>query len=116
MARQRVVYHSNVCLGITACDCIILCLTAAWDAKVTSGVALVNATVVNSIRKLGVGGRFFGRCSYDPRNSGVIQYAFDVDDSQFTNDPETEAPWILTCADIVEVNANCCTVGKLLAQ
>lgn len=114
MATQRVTFQSPVNLDLYACQPVKLCLVDGWDAKVVSGSAVIDAVVANGVRYLG-GSGFFKNKVFNTRQSPVIQYEFEVDDTQFNIDGGTGNPYILTCADIVSV-VDPCTYDKLDAR
>lgn len=114
MATQRVTFQSPVNLDLYACQAVKLCLVDSWDAKVVSGSAVIDAVVANSFRYLGGAGRFRSPV-FNTRQSPIIQYEFEVDDTQFNIDGGTGNPYILTCADIVSV-VDPCTYDKLDAR
>lgn len=111
MATQRVTFQSPVHLDLYACQPVKLCLVDDWDSKVVSGSAVIDAVVANGVRYLG-GSGFFKNKVFNTRQSPVIQYEFEVDDTQFNIDGGTGNPYILTCADIVSV-VDPCTYDKL---
>ena len=123
MGIQKVDFQSSVALPLAACDCIKVCLTdEAAALKATGGAGLINATVGHSVRYLGNGGRrgsSFGDIRsgerFNSRGAPVIQYTLEIDDSQLETNPATQAPYVITCNDIVELNPYCCTVNKLEA-
>ena len=125
MGIQKVDFQSSNVLPLSACDCIKICLTdEAAALKVTGGNGLINATVGHGVRHLGNGGSR-GRGSllnslrsgeqFNSRNTSVVQYTLEIDDSQLETNPATQAPYVITCDDIVELNPYCCTVNKLEA-
>lgn len=112
MAIKSVSYKSEVILPIVPCGTVQLCLASGWAAKTVSGVALVNATVSESMRKLsGAGGMsLLARAlGWNSRRQDVIQYDFTIDTAQFINTADMPL-----CAEITGVNPYGCAINAAL--
>lgn len=115
MAIQKLTYPSKTWLPITTgiCQDVYLCLSDVWAGRTVSGIKLIPATIENT-------GRYLGNNPYpefeNPRGVHQYQYALSINDAVFLDDPETEAPYLLSCADILEVFPFACTLGVLLGE
>lgn len=112
MATQRLTWPSKNVLPVSACDCVMLCLTTVGSGKTADGSGFLQAVIGNNHRNLGSG-------YVNPINSrgvDVIQYSLEIDDTLLATDPATQEPYIIECEDIVELNPYCCSIQELQGE
>ena len=86
-----------------ACNQIAICLDPnGIGGQVANGVPMVFATVQNSGRPLGSGGRPFSPPWENPRCEEHYEYILEYDDAQM-NSPQD----IITCEDIQDIVSAC---------
>lgn len=116
MALQRVTFQTKKYVPTYACSPVALCLTDAWADQTASGLAILIGTVQNTGRVLGRRGNDALPPPWEnPRADALFQYEITVDDTQILDDPETEEPFVLDCADIVDISADACLWEKFIA-
>lgn len=109
MATQRLDFPSKRLIETFACQDVALCLDEVWEGRTQTGSKIIKATIDNSgHRTLSITG------FHNVRGVEQHQYPLLVDDAQFLNDPDTGAPWILTCSDIVEIFPYGCIADDII--
>jgi len=94
------------------CGPVGICLPVdPWGSRTVSNQPYIIATVLNTGRPLGTGGKTRPVPWENPRCEDLYQYDIEYDDAQFDNDPGTGEPWVLTCDDIGDYISACLVVA-----
>lgn len=113
MAIQNLRYVSDVFIPTKGCTEVTLCLTDDWAGRTVNGTPLVVAEIQNAGRFLGSRGMPRVPEFENPRCNDKYQYSLAIDDSQFLEETPGN-PYVLDCADILEISPYACTNDALL--
>lgn len=115
MAFQFVDFQSKKYIPSYACSTVALCLTDAWSAQTVSGQAILIGEIQNTGRALGTRGRDQASPPWEnPRGDALWQYTIKIDDTQISVDIVTGLPFVLDCADILDVSGDGCFWQKFI--
>lgn len=115
MALVTVTFQTDKYVSMVPCDTVGVCLTDAWLGQTLSGFPIAFATVENTGRPLGPVGDRVPPPWENPRRQQFYQYALTFDDAQFAIDPDTDLPFVITCADVLSILEDGCAWQTIIA-
>lgn len=113
MALKQVVVSGRCDLPISTSSEVVVCLDTAWAYRTQTGYPLIVGTVTATNR---VQQTINPNCCTTYKFSKEFcEYTVQYDDTQFINDPETSAPYVLEDDDTSAISADVCVTQALIA-